>query len=250
MGYSQVSQPSFMPQASVLGGLLNPLMPPPDGSSGPGVVVSQSYDAMQRELEAFRKEKLAAEKVAADAEAAREKQAREFATLNAQFAQFKVDSERTQSSQASQISEKIVMIEAKEAEIQRHKAAHSQALTERDQAWASDSQKQHEIDTLKECALDGLTSKKITVVSITYGGKVFYDLGAQSDSYNLVPKIEQMIESGGGFVVSDGWFGYDPNPGIVKFATITYRFNIPGYGRRIRTFVKKQHDFGNFDPIS
>lgn len=224
-------------------------MPPPDGSSGPGVVVSQSYDAMQRELESFRKEKLAAEKLAADAEAAREKQAREYAALNAQYAQYKADAERTQTSQASQISEKTSMIETKEAEIQRQKAAHSHVLAERDEAQARDNQKQNEINALKECALDGLTAKKITVITITYGNRVYYELGWTTDSFNLVPKVEQMIASRGSFVINDPWFGHDPNPGLQKQCTITYRFNTPGQSRRIRTMCGKQYDTGRFDAL-
>ncbi|KAF7526536.1 hypothetical protein G7054_g10736 [Neopestalotiopsis clavispora] len=247
--YDGAGQTQFLPQAPNVGGLLNPLVPPPDGFSGSGVVVSQSYDAMQRELEAFRKEKLAAEKLAADAEAAREQQAREFATLNAQFAQYKVDAERVQMSQASQIGDKTAMIESKEGEIQRQKAEHSQTLTERDQARANDSQKQNEINNLRECALDGLSSKKITVITITYGTKVFYELGWTSDSYNLVPKVEQMIASNGTFHVNDPWFGNDPDPGLQKQCTITYRFNAPGHARRVRTMVAKQYDTGRFDSL-
>lgn len=238
-----------MPQPAHPNSLLSQLMPPPDGSSGPGVVVSQSYDAMQRELESFRKEKLAAEKLAADAEAAREKQAREYAALNAQYAQYKADAERTQTSQASQISEKTSMIETKEAEIQRQKAAHSQVLTERDEAQARDNQKQNEINALKECALDGLTAKKITVITITYGNRVYYELGWTTDSFNLVPKVEQMIASRGSFVINDPWFGHDPLPGLQKQCTITYRFNTPGQSRRIRTMCGKQHDTGRFDAL-
>ncbi|KAL6922421.1 hypothetical protein ACHAPO_010842 [Fusarium lateritium] len=243
--YGQVN--SIMPQAARPNSLLSQLMPPPDGSSGPGVVVSQSYDAMQRELESFKKEKLAAEKVAADAEAAREKQAREFAALNAQYAQYKADAERIQTSQASQINEKTSTIQTKEAEIQRQKAAHSQALTERDQAQGRESQKQNEINALKECALDGLTAKQITVITITYGSKVYYELGWTNDSFGLVPKVEQMILSRGSFVINDPWFGHDPNPGLQKQCTITYRFNQPGQARRVRTMVGKQHDTGRFD---
>ncbi|EKJ79151.1 hypothetical protein FPSE_00752 [Fusarium pseudograminearum CS3096] len=244
--YGQVN---VIPQATHPNSLLSQLMPPPDGSSGPGVVVSQSYDAMQRELESFRKEKLAAEKLAADAEAAREKQAREYAALNAQYAQYKADAERTQTSQASQISEKTSMIETKEAEIQRQKAAHSQVLAERDEAQARDNQKQNEINALKECALDGLTAKKITVITITYGNKVFYELGWTTDSFNLVPKVEQMIASRGSFVINDPWFGHDPMPNVHKQCTITYRFNTPGQSRRIRTMCAKQMDTGRFDAL-
>ncbi|EYB33368.1 hypothetical protein FG05_10572 [Fusarium graminearum] len=244
--YGQVN---VMPQPAHPNSLLSQLMPPPDGSSGPGVVVSQSYDAMQRELESFRKEKLAAEKLAADAEAAREKQAREYAALNAQYAQYKADAERTQTSQSSQISEKTSMIETKEAEIQRQKAAHSQVLAERDEAQARDNQKQNEINALKECALDGLTAKKITVITITYGNRVYYELGWTTDSFNLVPKVEQMIASRGSFVINDPWFGHDPLPGLQKQCTITYRFNTPGQSRRIRTMCGKQHDTGRFDAL-
>ncbi|KAK6725252.1 hypothetical protein SNK04_004057 [Fusarium graminearum] len=245
---SQYGQVNVMPQAAHPNSLLSQLMPPPDGSTGPGVVVSQSYDAMQRELESFRKEKLAAEKLAADAEAAREKQAREYAALNAQYAQYKADAERTQTTQASWISEKTSMIETKEAEIQRQKAAHSQVLAERDEAQARDNQKQNEINALKECALDGLTAKKITVITITYGNRVYYELGWTTDPSNLVPKVEQMIASRGSFVVNDPWFGNDPLPGP-KQCTITYRFNTPGQSRRIRTLCVKQHDTGRFDAL-
>ncbi|OBS29592.1 hypothetical protein FPOA_03529 [Fusarium poae] len=245
--YGQVS--NIMPQAPQVNSLLNQFVPPPDGSSGPGVVVSQSYDAMQRELESFRKEKVAAEKLAADADAAREKQAREFAALNAQYAQYKADAERTQTSQASQINEKTSAIQSRDAEIQRQKAAYSQALAERDQARSSESQKQNEINALKECALDGLTAKKITVVTISYGTKCFYDLGCQADTFGLVPKVEQLIESRGSFHINDPWFGHDPNPGLQKQCCITYRFNHPGQSRRIRTMCGKQYDNGRFDAL-
>ncbi|CEI67563.1 hypothetical protein FVEN_g5653 [Fusarium venenatum] len=243
--YGQVT--NIMPQTPQVNSLLNQFMPPPDGSSGTGVVVSQSYDAMQRELESFRKEKLAAEKLAADADAAREKQAREYAALNAQYAQYKADAERIQTSQASQINERTSTIQSKDAEIQRQKAAYSQALSERDQARSSDSQKQNEINALKDCALDGLTAEKINVLSITYGTKTYWELGWANDPFGLVPKVKQLIESRGSFLINDPWFGSDPNPGLQKQCCITYRFNHPGQPRRVRIMTGKQHDNGTFD---
>ncbi|KAH7002964.1 hypothetical protein EDB82DRAFT_439204 [Fusarium venenatum] len=243
--YGQVT--NIMPQTPQVNSLLNQFMPPPDGSSGTGVVVSQSYDAMQRELESFRKEKLAAEKLAADADAAREKQAREYAALNAQYAQYKADAERIQISQASQINERTSTIQSKDAEIQRQKAAYSQALSERDQARSSDSQKQNEINALKDCALDGLTAEKINVLSITYGTKTYWELGWANDPFGLVPKVKQLIESRGSFLINDPWFGSDPNPGLQKQCCITYRFNHPGQPRRVRIMTGKQHDNGTFD---
>lgn len=226
---------------------MNPFIPPPDGSSGPGVVVSQSYDAMQRELEAARKEKAAAEQKAADAEAARAKQAQELASVNAQFTQYKTQAESQNASTTSQLNFQLEAVTKKDAEIQRLKGESTSLTNERNEARRERDNKNTELDKVKTTVIDGMTDAEITIVTITYGSKIFYEVGWTGDNYGLVPKIHQLIRSGGSFHVNDPWFNNDPNPGLQKQCTITYRYNKPGLSRRIRTFVAKQYDTARFD---
>lgn len=207
--------------------------------SQPGAIVTQSYDNMQLELIAARKESEAARKEAADAIADKSKAIQELENLNLLYTRTVEGAKQNEAARSAESATREATLAALRLENDRSIVNLRAKTGEKDRL-------ELEIQHLRPSVLEGLTDSDIFIFSVTYGGR--HILSPESGSSVLRQSIESLMRSNGIFVlVNDDFWGVDPYPGVPKQWTVVYRYLKNGLSAKVRTTTGVQYGNMQFE---